>query len=202
MAAGSTSPVGCLAVRRLLARAAAALGAAARPARVPGQPEDSGEPETTIIAEPADHVPGEASENINDVAAEGQGDGGSEARRTWYFAVPLESKHPEKCIQALSRIIAELRRLFEGADVVYRAHGDRASELTGERVRAHFAEKGIVVASTSGYEPNENRRAEKGVGNARPFGRARCNMPPGAPGWRQMAAPRAVRHSARRPRLE
>ena len=59
---------------------------------------------------------------------------------------------------------AQIRAEFEGADVVYRIHGDRASELTGTLVKEHFAKKKVVVTSTPGFEADANGRAEKGVG--------------------------------------
>ena len=47
---------------------------------------------------------------------------------------------------------------------VYRVHGDRASELTGEAVSEYFEDRGIRVTNTAGYEPNANGRAESAVG--------------------------------------
>ena len=46
---------------------------------------------------------------------------------------------------------------------VYRSHVDRAQELTGERARQAFENRGITVASTVGYDSNANGRAERAV---------------------------------------
>ena len=46
---------------------------------------------------------------------------------------------------------------------VYRIHGDRASELTGEIVTDYFEERGIRVTETAGYEPTANGRAESAI---------------------------------------
>ena len=74
------------------------------------------------------------------------------------------SPSTSSCIQALEHIIAKISNEHEGAQVVYRIHGDRASELTGAKVRDHFAPQRIVVTSTPGHEPNNNGRAERGIG--------------------------------------
>lgn len=82
----------------------------------------------------------------------------------WYHAVPLENKRPQSCIKAFDTSVVKIRCEFEGARVVYRIHGDRASELTGEQVCAHFEEQHLTVSCTPGFERNANGKAEKGVG--------------------------------------
>ena len=42
-------------------------------------------------------------------------------------------------------------------------HGDRAHELTGERVRIGLESRGIEVTSTAGHDSNANGRAERAV---------------------------------------
>ena len=50
---------------------------------------------------------------------------------------------------------------------VYRIHGDKASQQTGERVDNSFNERGVVVDKTAGFEPNANPRAVGGIGLAK-----------------------------------
>ncbi|CAK0886282.1 unnamed protein product [Prorocentrum cordatum] len=107
---------------------------------------------------------GDAAPEGGGKAEEKQKEGQREAKKTWYYVLPLENKQASTCIKALERIIAQIRSEFEGADVVYRIHGGRASELTGTLVKEHFAKKKVVVTSTPGFEADANGRAEKGVG--------------------------------------
>ena len=83
--------------------------------------------------------------------------------RLIYFTMPLESKGSAHVIPAMQAVINEICRMFQ-APVVYRIHGDRAGELTGPAARLHFEAAGIVITSTPGYEPNNNGRAERGIG--------------------------------------
>jgi len=46
---------------------------------------------------------------------------------------------------------------------VYRIHGDRAQELTGDGARQLLENQGIAVTSTAGYDSNANGRAERAV---------------------------------------
>ena len=87
-----------------------------------------------------------------------------EKTKTWYFVVPLQTKVQEECIAALESVITSIRKEYGGADVVYRIHGDRASELTGEGVVEHFRAQHIAVTKTPGFEPSANGRAERAVG--------------------------------------
>eukprot|EP00959_Pyramimonas_sp_CCMP1952_P100406 2100493-Pyramimonas_sp.AAC.1 len=88
-----------------------------------------------------------------------------------------------------------IRSEFEGANVVYRIHGDRASELTGTKSKEHFAKQGILVTSTPGYEPNNNPRAEKGIGLVKLRARAML-LSFTDPRDRQDLWPMAVQHAA------
>ncbi|CAK0805863.1 unnamed protein product, partial [Prorocentrum cordatum] len=194
-----TAPTAHPALRRLMARAAEAFGVSARPAAVEAQ----GAPGEGKTVGP--DVPGESSGDIlaPPILVEGPGqeaeadDGHAAApkSRTWYYVVPLESRRPDVCIAALNAIIASIRREFEGADVVYRIHGDRASEVTGAQVRHYFAERHIAVTSTPGYEPNANPRAERGVGLIKQCARAMLLAFPSMAD-RQALWPRAVTHAA------
>ena len=65
-----------------------------------------------------------------------------------YVARFLETKHVSETIPALRSIINEVNDLFK-CKAVYRMHGDRASELTGEIVTDYFEERGIRVAETA-----------------------------------------------------
>ncbi|CAK0858473.1 unnamed protein product [Prorocentrum cordatum] len=118
---------------------------AARPAQAPDRPQDEEEDAEAEVA------PGGAGAS-------------SEPAKTRYFAVPLENKRFETCKKGLEQILAMIRSEFEGANVMHRIHGDRASELTGTKSKEHFAKQGILVTSTPGHEPNNNPRAEKGIG--------------------------------------
>ena len=59
-------------------------------------------------------------------------------------------------------MVTEINDLFK-CHAVYRIHGDKASELTGERVEEYFEPRGIRVTHTPGYEPNANPRAESAI---------------------------------------
>ena len=85
------------------------------------------------------------------------------AHKRLYFARFTETKYPSEAIPALRSIINEINDLFK-CKSVYRMHGDRASELTGEAVTNYFEERGVRVTETAGYEPNANGRAESAVG--------------------------------------
>ncbi|CAK0910095.1 unnamed protein product, partial [Prorocentrum cordatum] len=119
----------------------------------------------------------------------------SEPAKTWYFVVPLENKRFETCKKGLEQILAMIRSEFEGANVARRIHGDRASELTRTKSKEHFAKQGILVISTLGYEPNNNPRAEKGVGLVKLRARALLLSFPD-PRDRQDLWPLAVQHAA------
>ncbi|CAK0818301.1 unnamed protein product [Prorocentrum cordatum] len=163
-----SAPTAHPALRGLMARAAEAFGVSARPAGVEAQ----GAPGEGQPVGP--DIPGEASGDnpappilVEGSGLEAEDEDGSAARpksRTWYCVVPLERRRHGEGIAALNTVIASIRKEFEGADVVYRIHGDRASEVTSEKVQHYFDERHIAVTSTPGYEPNANKRAEKGVG--------------------------------------
>ena len=85
------------------------------------------------------------------------------AHKRLYFARVLETKNVSETIPALRSIINEVNDLFK-CKAVYRMHGDRASELTGEAVTEYFEERGVRVTETAGYEPNANGRAESAIG--------------------------------------
>ena len=96
-----------------------------------------------------------------------------EGLRVLYYTMPLEGKSAAHVIPAMQTVVNEICKLF-GAPVVYRIHGDRAGELTGPPARAYFEERGIKATSTPGYEPDNNGRAERGVGIIK--GRARTML--------------------------
>ncbi|CAK0867649.1 unnamed protein product [Prorocentrum cordatum] len=149
---------------------------AARPAQAPDRPQDEeGDAEAEV-------APGGAGAS-------------SEPAKTWYFVVPLENKRFETCKKGLEQILAMIRSEFEGANVVYRIHGDRASELTGTKSKEHFAKQGILVTSAPGYEPNNNPRAEKGIGLVKLRARAML-LSFTDPRDRQDLWPMAVQHAA------
>ncbi|CAK0837207.1 unnamed protein product [Prorocentrum cordatum] len=149
---------------------------AVRPVQAPDRPQDEEEDAEAEVA------PGGAGAS-------------SEPAKTWYFVVPLENKRFETCKKGLEQILAMIRSEFEGANVVYRIHGDRASELTGTKSKEHFAKQGILVTSTPGYEPNNNPRAEKGIGLVKLRARAML-LSFTDPRDRQDLWPMAVQHAA------
>ena len=71
------------------------------------------------------------------------------AHKRLYFARFLETRNVSERIPALRSIINEVNDLFK-CKAVYRMHGDRASELTGEAVTEYFEERGIRVTETAG----------------------------------------------------
>ena len=58
-----------------------------------------------------------------------------------YFVMFLETKHPSEATNALDDMINEINDLFK-RHAVFRMRGDRASELTGETVKAYVRPKG------------------------------------------------------------
>ncbi len=93
--------------------------------------------------------------------------------KVWYFTVPLERKTAEECIRGLDAVVGAIGLEFQG-QAVFRIHAVRASELSGPRVRDHFAKKQIVVTRAPGYESNNNGCAERGIGIIK--GRARAML--------------------------
>ena len=79
-----------------------------------------------------------------------------------YFVELIPSKSIGDTIPALGRMISRIENCHK-CKAVYRAHGDRAHELTGERVKTHLGNRGIEVTSTAGYDSNANGRAERAV---------------------------------------
>ena len=79
-----------------------------------------------------------------------------------YFVELIPSKSIGDTIPALDRMINRIENCHK-CKAVYRVHGDRAHELTGERVKAHLGARGIEVTSTAGYDSNANGRAERAV---------------------------------------
>ena len=77
---------------------------------------------------------------------------------------------------------------------VFRIHGDRATELTGPGVTAHFAEKNIKVTCTPGYESNNNGRAERGIGIVKAIARTMLQSMPQSDNGQLWGA--AVMHAA------
>ena len=83
-----------------------------------------------------------------------------------YYVVLLESKDSDEVLAAIQSIVSQIEAEFHGP-VVHRIHGDRAPEITGPKVRKHFAsrsEGGTLVTSTAGKDSNNNGRAERGIG--------------------------------------
>ena len=80
--------------------------------------------------------------------------------RTLYFVelLPAKSDAPQGVIRMVNRIENQHK-----CKAVYRIHADRAQELTGDRARQAFENRGITVTSTAGYDSNANGRAERAV---------------------------------------
>ena len=99
---------------------------------------------------------------------------------------------------ALIRILARIESQHR-CKTVFRVHADRAQEVTGDRIGAALAERGIRVSSTAGVEPNANGRAERGVRwlkeKARTYLSARIN-PKGPMVERRLLWPFAIQHAA------
>ena len=75
-----------------------------------------------------------------------------------------------------------------------RLHADNAQELSGPAVRTKFAGQSIVVTSTPGQEPNNNGRAERGIGIVKT--RARTLLYSLEPVDRDQLWPAAVQHAS------
>ncbi|CAK0841691.1 unnamed protein product, partial [Prorocentrum cordatum] len=120
-------------------------------------------------------------------------------RRTWYFTWPLVSKSAAEVMKALELIIAQIGLEFQ-CKAVFRMHADGARELSGPQVRAGLAGQGIVVTSTPGYEPDNNPRAERGIGVVKQRARAMLMALP--PADREQLWPAAVQHSSALQRRE
>ena len=71
-----------------------------------------------------------------------------QSARRLYVAHFLETKHVSETIPALRSIINEANDVSK-CKAVYRMHGDRASELTGEAVTDYFEERGIRATETA-----------------------------------------------------
>ncbi|CAK0840871.1 unnamed protein product [Prorocentrum cordatum] len=149
---------------------------AAKPAHVPGHPQDEEGPAEAEVAPEIDGA-------------------GSEQAKTRHFVAPLENKRFETCKKGLGWILATIRSEFEGANAARRIHGDRASELAGTKSKEHFAKQGILVTSAPGREPNNNPRADKGIGLVKLRARAMLLSFPD-PRDRQDLWPLAVQHAA------
>ena len=109
-----------------------------------------------------------------------------------YFVRPLETKQTAETADALQDIINEINCMYK-TKVIWRLHADRASELSGERIRDHFRPQGIRVTSTAGYEPNANGRAEGAINILK--ARARAMLHGLGPQGRELW-PLAVQHAA------
>ena len=57
--------------------------------------------------------------------------------RMLYYVRPLETKTLREAIPAISSIVNQINAQFR-CKAVFRIHGDKASELTGEQVEAYL----------------------------------------------------------------
>ena len=115
----------------------------------------------------------------------------AEKSRVIYFARFLESKHSSETIPAIEDIVNEVNCMFK-CKAVFRIHADRAKELTGDRVKSYFRDKGVRVTDTAGYDPNSNPRAEGAIGLVKT--RARVMLSGMGPEARELW-PAAVQHA-------
>ena len=95
----------------------------------------------------------------------------AKGRRTWYYTRPLQTKAADEVGKALELIVAEVSLEFQ-TRCVFRLHADGARELSGPRVRERMAGHEILVTSTPGWDPNNNPRAERGIGVVKQRARA------------------------------
>ena len=119
-----------------------------------------------------------------------------DTRKVLYYVEILTSKRPAEVLAALQRIVANVEEEFHGR-VIYRLHGDRASELTGKQSKDYFAarEAGpIVVTATPGKESNNNGRAERGIGVTTGMGRTMLMALD--PADRKLLWPMSIQHGA------
>ena len=79
-----------------------------------------------------------------------------------YYVRVLETKSLRETIPAISSIVNQINAQFR-CKAVFRIHGDKASELTGEHVEQYFEPRGVTVTHTAGFDPNSNGRAEGGM---------------------------------------
>ena len=77
------------------------------------------------------------------------------------FVRPLETKRLEEALLAIQSVVNQASALVRCKSVT-RIHGDKASELTGEKVEQHFADRGSIATNTGGCGPNANPRADGG----------------------------------------
>ena len=78
------------------------------------------------------------------------------------FVELIPTKNVGDTVLALNRMINRIEN-YHKCKAVYRLHGDRAHELTGDRVRAAMEPRGITVTQTAGHDSNANGRAERAV---------------------------------------
>ncbi|CAK0907605.1 unnamed protein product [Prorocentrum cordatum] len=123
----------------------------------------------------------------------------AEGRRTWYYARPLQSKAADEVGKALELVVAEVSLEFQ-TRCVFRLHAHCARELSGPRVRERMAGHGVLVTNTPGWEPNNNGRAERGIGAIKQ--RARAMLIALEPADREQLWPAAVQHAAALQRRE
>ena len=145
------------------------------------------------VAVDVSHLATSATLRLDYVANEA---GEVDETKVLYFTEPLQTKAVKETLPAIQRIVAAVELEFK-SPVVHRIHGDKASELTGQAVRDHFAGHGgcgIVVTSTPGGEPNNNGRAEKGIGCVKSTARAMLMRMSGAD--RSVLWATAVQHSS------
>ena len=121
----------------------------------------------------------------------GDDDGTVVRSRVLYFARFLETKHSSETIPAIEDIVNEVNCMFK-CKAVFRIHADKAKELTGDRVKAHFRERGVRITETAGYDPNSNPRAEGAIGLVNT--RARVMLSGMGPEARELW-PAAVQHA-------
>ena len=76
--------------------------------------------------------------------------GEAEGNRVRYYVVPLETKRSEEVLDAVKRMVTDINCEWKGK-VVYRLHGDRAFEVTGDLIKKWCLSEGIRVTHTAGY---------------------------------------------------
>ena len=75
----------------------------------------------------------------------------------------VASKGQQEIGMALQRMFCRIESRYSGAHVIWRLHGDRAHELTGQTVAAWANARGVHVTKTVAKNPQTNSIAERAI---------------------------------------
>ena len=81
-----------------------------------------------------------------------------------YFVEFVTSKGQQDTLVALQRMFCRIEARYSGAHVIWRLHGDRAMELTGNMISAWANSRGVHVTRVVAKSPSTNGIVERAIG--------------------------------------